>query len=287
MTYHDQWQSISNRIQGLEKALEIFSILKGQDHYPGMESIYQEALDIIENVKSYKKYYEGQLPDKVINSIHTFLENSQIKPATMENYKKFIKGVSFELLGHISVIICAFDKEMAYLLSDTGQRVRVLSERAFAHLNRSIVADESICLKWKKAFEKGEVACEKLGAIHLLQHGIFAFKAHAAGERTDLIFQDTMTDKTDVSYAEGLVLTEWKKCPDKMKAEDLFLEARNQAKIYGNGSLSGIELSDYRYLVVVSEKNIEVPAPITENGVTYKHINIAVDPDTPSKASRA
>lgn len=287
MTYHDQWQSISNRIQGLEKALEIFSILKHQHHYPGQANIYQQALDIRENIELYKNSYQHQLPSKVINSIRMFLENDHIKTASMENYKKVTGGLSFQLLGHMSIIICTFDKEMSYFLSDTGQRVRVLSERAFAHLNRSIVADESIRLKWKEAFESGEVACEKLGAAHLLQHGIFAFKAHAAGERTDLIFQDKMTDSMDVSYAEGLVLTEWKKCTDKMKRKDLFTEARHQAKIYGNGSLSGIELSDYRYLIVVSEKNIEVPTPITENGVTYKHINIPVNPDPPSKASRA
>jgi hypothetical protein len=32
------------------------------------------------------------------------------------------------------------------------------------------------------------LACEKLAGVHLLLHGIWAFKVHAAGERTDLVF---------------------------------------------------------------------------------------------------
>src|ERR1700722_9028346 len=33
----------------------------------------------------------------------------------------------------------------------------------------------------------GSVACERLGAVHLLWHGIFAFKVDGSGARTDLI----------------------------------------------------------------------------------------------------
>jgi hypothetical protein len=79
-------------------------------------------------------------------------------------------------------------------LSDVQESIRTYSERAFAHLQRSIVADEEIQRKWLCAFGKGEVACEKLGGVDLLSHGIWAFKVDARGARTDLVFQDSDVD---------------------------------------------------------------------------------------------
>lgn len=45
------------------------------------------------------------------------------------------------------------------------------SKRAFLHLQRLLAVDADIRAKWKGAFEaehKGELSCEKLGAVHLL-----------------------------------------------------------------------------------------------------------------------
>jgi hypothetical protein len=48
--------------------------------------------------------------------------------------------------------------------------------------------------------------------------------------------------------------------------------------------LAGSELVGYRYAVVVSEKHVHIPEDIREKDVLYRHINIAVNPSTPSKS---
>ena len=70
--------------------------------------------------------------------------------------------------------------------------IRTRSERAFAHLQRHFVADAECRDKWTSAFTDGEVACEALRALHLLLHGLWAFKVDNAGARTDLVFQEPL-----------------------------------------------------------------------------------------------
>jgi hypothetical protein len=60
------------------------------------------------------------------------------------------------------------------------------------------IADSSIRQKWRNAFDEGEVACEKLGGVHLLLHGIWAFKVHTPEERTDLVLQEPIRNLTEV-----------------------------------------------------------------------------------------
>jgi hypothetical protein len=163
-----------------------------------------------------------------------------------------------------------------------------ITERAFIHLNRLIVADEDFQNRWIKAFNNDEPACEKLGAANLLLHGIWAFKAQGKAEQTDLILGEPLRNiLTQVeSTAEALVLTEWKRVSRpgdlNLNAEQAFI----QASIYGDSLLGGIELAGYRYLVLVSEDRLEIPSDRIEREVVYRHINIAVKPSVPSKVSR-
>jgi hypothetical protein len=175
---------------------------------------------------------------------------------------------------------------MTFLLSDTQQNMRTLSERAFRHLNWQIAVDDEVRRKWQTAFKKprGEEQCEKLGAVHLLWHGIFAFKIDANRGRTDLVFGEPLGDQE--AYANALVLTEWKKAT-KSDASKQFAQAVQQAKNYAHGPLAGNELHSYRYAIVVTEQEVERPPDEIHDGVTYRHINIAVDPHTPSRAARA
>src|SRR5258707_13086277 len=66
---------------------------------------------------------------------------------------------------------------LSFILSDTQEVLRSRADRAFEHLQRMIVADSDYKAKWQAAFDRGEEACEQLGAVHLLLHGIWAFKA--------------------------------------------------------------------------------------------------------------
>jgi hypothetical protein len=68
-------------------------------------------------------------------------------------------------------------------------------------------------------------------------------------------------------------------------ASALFESAFVQAERYGQGVLAGIELTGYRYLVLVSTKRVAIPGDRQAGPVRYRHVNIAVDPDTPSRES--
>ncbi|MBV8763779.1 MAG: hypothetical protein JOZ66_02625, partial [Hyphomicrobiales bacterium] len=141
--------------------------------------------------------------------------------------------------------------------------------------------DEEVRGKWQKAYDDNETRCEALGAVHLLAHGIFAFKADAAGARTDLVFHEPARDDVG-QYAETMVLTEWKIAPNQKNADKQFDAARRQAALYAEGPLATFELRDYRYIVLVTPKAINVPSDTVQGHVTYRHINIPVRPDTPS-----
>jgi hypothetical protein len=151
-------------------------------------------------------------------------------------------------------------------------------------LQRSIVVDESVQQRWTNAFKSGEPECEKLGAVHLLGHGIWAFKVNATGGRTDLVFQEPLADLANaVRSSDGLVLTEWKRHRTGQSAARCFEQARSQSKSYASGVLAGTELTHVRYAIVVSEEDVELPADVLDGGVTYRHINVAVNPRVPSR----
>ena len=163
----------------------------------------------------------------------------------------------------------------------------LLSERAFVHLQRSIIVDDEIRKKWIIAYKEHETKCERLGALHLLLHGIWAFKVDAIGGKTDLVLNEPLSITTIVeNTADALVLTEWKIVKAQDELQDKIKEAQKQAALYSSGVLGGIEIANYRYLVMVSEERMKMPDDQVKGIVTYRHINIAVNPDTPSVEAR-
>jgi hypothetical protein len=182
------------------------------------------------------------------------------------------------------VMFGAFGTEISFLLSDVQESIGARTERAFEHLQRLIVVDEELRAKWQAAFKAGEIACEKLGGVQLFMHGIWAFKVNAEGERTDLVYQEPMLDFERVEKsAEGLVLTEWKRALPSDDPARCFEEARQQAARYAKGALGGLELASYRYAVVVSEDHVAMPPEAREGNLLYRYVNIAVQPQPPSR----
>ncbi len=151
------------------------------------------------------------------------------------------------------------------------------------HLQRLIVTDGKYRKEWQAAFAHHETHCEKLGAVHLLWHGIWAFKADASGGKTDLVYQEPMESGT-APVALGIVLTEWKRANGNPEAA--YADAKDQAELYTGGVLAGVELATHRYLVLVTEKQIKTPPDVVQGAITYRHINIAVDPESPSVAAK-
>lgn len=160
-------------------------------------------------------------------------------------------------------------------------------ERAFHHLRRSIAADPMTGERWAQAYSEGETACERLGAVHLLQHGIWAFKTGGPGARTDLVLGLALQDESDAQACDAaLVLTEWKLVRDAQGElpDDKVDQAMRQAREYGQGLLGGVELAHHRYVVVVSDQQLAgFPKAQTLDGITYRQVNVAVRPLTPSR----
>src|SRR5688572_22933112 len=107
-------------------------------------------------------------------------------------------------------------------------------ESAFEHLRRLLAVDSTVRERWDAAFQSGETHCEKLGAVHLLAHGIWAFKVSGSGAATDLVMNEPLQNELPLVERTGnaIVLTEWKVVRDVRGLERKAAEARAQAKLY-------------------------------------------------------
>ena len=282
--YLDQWAALSGRIRGLMRVAELdvrYLTIRSSDTYRRGERIGDEIEDILRALRGFRESFERSLPRTALDAMDRTERCRAYVTDTSGG-----RGARQERLWSAVVMLGAFETEMTYLLTDSQETIRARSELAFAHLQRLIVVDEQLREKWQAAYAAGEVPCEKLGAVHLLQHGIWAFKVDAVGERTDLVYQDRAGDLSDEQqYIRGFVQTEWKKVTESSDSERQFQQARAQAQRYAQGALGGSELADYRYLVVVSEQQVERPHDLNDGGIMYRHINIAVDPETPSRTN--
>ena len=287
MSYPEEWQLLSGHITGLLKAAELharFLSIRSDDSSKRTERLRQSSLRVVGAIKQFAQAYRDALPAQAVAHIEDFLNYSQALIESTDG----IPESREERVWAALVVLGAFEAELSLRLADNQHFIRSRAERAFEHLQRSIVVDQALRSKWQDAFARGETDCEALGAVHLLSHGIWAFKVNGAGERTDLLYQDVIEDMAPIQRSsDGLVLTEWKKAKLAKDLMKRYEEARGQSLLYVRGVLGGIELALYRYLVVVSEKRVEAPADTQTDGITYRHINIAINPDTPSRDARA
>ena len=283
MTYVDQWRALSSRIRGLTQDASLhaqyLAVRTSGSH--GREKVLAEQCKrVLAGLRALQDSFRQVLPTPAVDAIDDCL--AKISPFVQESSS--VPDSRQEGVWAALVLLAAFETEVSFLLSDVQEFIRARSERAFSHLQRSIIVDEEFRAKWQKAFKAGEVACEKLGAVHLLLHGIWAFKIDAVGARTDLVFQEAAGDLNEAQrYVDGFVLTEWKKANADGQSRRCFEEATSQARRYAQGPLGATELNGYRYAVVVSRKAVEVPADSTEGGVVCRHINVSVDPQVPSR----
>jgi hypothetical protein len=283
MTYVDQWKALSGRIRGLMQAGQLhgdYLAVQSSDSYSRGKRLREHCESVLSAIQFFRERFCQSLPQAVLAAIDDFVRRN----GALIREKNGPPNAQQERVWAALVLLAAFETEISFLLSDVQESIRARSERAFAHLQRSIAADVTFREKWKAAYNEGEVACEKLGAVHLLLHGIWAFKVGTAGARTDLVFQEPAGDLiNEQRYADGFVLTEWKKASPKDATGRPFEEARAQAHQYAKGALAGSELTGYRYAVVVSRHQLKVPGDLIEEGVVYRHVNISVDPLPPSK----
>jgi hypothetical protein len=123
-----------------------------------------------------------------------------------------------------------FRSRYSYLIRDSETEARNATELAFEHLNRLIAVSPEVREAWKSAFGENEVACEKLGSVHLLSHGIWAFKVQGGGAATDLVYNEPLlpANTTLRRTSKAIVLTEWKRVRSASDIARAAEEARTQ-----------------------------------------------------------
>lgn len=288
MNWYQEWLAISARIAGLLNASSVFYTAIGHsssDNLSTRKNILLPQVAKIEKLLAvFFENYNKILPEKASECLASLLQVlADLKLSKPISFDNQIPGI----LQLALTSLAAFQSEFSYLIADTENLAFRITERAFTHLQRSIAVDDEIRDKWKKAFEKREEHCERLGALHLLYHGVWAFKINAEKGRTDLILNEPLLDTSMVERTSTtLVLTEWKLCREGDNLERKINEAYEQARIYEAGVLGGIELTKYRYLVMVSKKSVRMQPDRKEGLMTYRLINIAIDPDRPSDEAK-
>jgi len=207
-----EWRAICARISGLHKAAA-FTAEMLPDHKRDYASgtaiaLIGHANRIGESLMSFLDQFGPALPDQARNSLKHFCLNRQKGKFFADTTAR---PPATELLPSIALLL-SFQAAFEYLVSDSEYLTKTLVGRAFVHLRSSIAADRKVRQSWIEAFNRGEPACERLGASHLLLHGVWSFKASAEHARTDLVLSDPRTDWDEPRRAaQGLVLTEWKR----------------------------------------------------------------------------
>jgi hypothetical protein len=178
--------------------------------------------------------------------------------------------------------------QIDHLAQDPEADYSARVERAVQHAQRLVVVDSDVNGKWAAAYADGETACERLGAVHLLWHGVWAFKANASGERTDLITNSILgNDQIDDAARGGsvLTLTEWKRVTAQLTVSQAAEQAKTQLKRYSGGSLAATELRRTCYAILVSVLHETMPADADlGQGMRVRFVNLAVDPLPPSRS---
>ncbi|PTL80256.1 hypothetical protein DAT35_30140 [Vitiosangium sp. GDMCC 1.1324] len=280
-----EWKAWSARYEAIAALVQLyvqagtfatFADLAGRQIIPQL--VDQRALLV-----GFRDRFASQLPPDAARSLQKHLQGQLAEQQFDAQGAAGLPG-ALRLLGALAMVKAEID----FCLADKGAHAVRASERAFEHLQRSLIADEDVHAKWRRAFDVGEVACEKLGAVHMLLHGIWAFKANAEGGRTDLILGDSVRDADAARSSDAMVLTEWKMVRDGDDANDSVRTAFRQAERYSRDTLAGFELSTHRYLVLVSLKKLTpIPEAPRTDKCLYVVRNIAVEPLTPSMESRA
>jgi hypothetical protein len=281
MAWLQQWHALSARIDGLLRAGEFllcaFRVNSADNFSVVKKSFLPELIAINNEIESLGKTYSGELPPQASDALEKYIT---------QGWGKSCNDGKVDIQAFAP--LASFRSQFEYLIRDSEVEGRNMTELAFEHLRRFLVVDEDIRAKWKKAFEVHETACERLGAVHLLSHGIWAFKVTAPGGATDLVFGDPVEQHSQVvrRTARTLILTEWKlvRNPDEIgtKAQ----EARNQTAIYSGGVLGGTELRGTRYTVLVCQADLVPPDDVVVGAVTYRHIILPVNPKSPSVTAR-
>jgi hypothetical protein len=286
MTWREEWRGLGDRIDGVIATTRLYSEITGagrEDTVGVVDEIWKNLEDTFQEIISFNTHYRRILPEFAGARLQDWINHHNVQFQQRDHRTVGFRGVAIRASA-----LASFKVEFVHALADRQAAARSLVERAFIHLRYSIIADRHIRESWAEAWnDPGETGCEKLGAAHLLLHGIWAFKANAEGGRTDLVLgQPLKITPLIESIAEALVLTEWKVAKKPAAVQQQIEAALRQLKAYAAEILAGFELASHRYVVVVTEDSVpesDWPQDRSENDISYRFRNIAVRPSAPSK----
>jgi hypothetical protein len=270
MTWISRWKNISTKILQLQEVSRSYfdSINSfGVDHYGiGGSSIIPAARDLFNEVVEMKKTFP-MMPAETLMVIAKLEKN-------FSSHHKFtgIPGV-----GGAMVHLGIFNSEMNFYLKDNETVSKDKVRLAFLHLQRTLIVDPVARNKWLDAFNEGEQALEKLGATHLLSHGLWAFKSCEDNQKKDLVLGSSIRADEVQAVGACLVLTEWKKIQPENIVEKS-KQALSSAKKYSEPPVAGSELKNEKYLIMVSENHINMPASVKEDDIRYVFMNLSINP---------
>jgi hypothetical protein len=181
----EEWRALAARIDGLLRAGEFlvsaFRVHGNDERQAFRKSLLPEFKAITDAISELGEGHGTELPPKAFQALNRYRSydwHGQV--ATL--------GASDSTYAiQVLAPIAAFRSEFKYLIRDAEFDGRSLTELAFEHLRRQIVVDDDVRNKWNAAYNRHEPACKRLGAVHLLSHGIWAFKITAPGAATDLV----------------------------------------------------------------------------------------------------
>ena len=150
-----------------------FLEVKRNDSYGSIKRLHDQVRSTYELAKMFHVQFAETLPAPASDAIHGYIDQEGPIIALLSGNQELDQEKVWAGLIGLSVLETA----VSFALSDVQQTIRARPERCFTHLQRTIVVDRSTRERWVRAFEAGERECEKLGAVHLLQHGIYAFKS--------------------------------------------------------------------------------------------------------------
>lgn len=283
MGWNEQWRALAARIEGLMGAskylLSTFAIVNVDQYAIGRNWILPHFSSIKADLVQFRDRFAAELPTTAVTALNRFIQEVVIPDGVGGNHVSNVQTLAQ---------LADFRAQFEYLIRDVEIEARAVTELAFEHLRRLIVVDADTRKAWCTAFDTHETHCEKLGAVHLLSHGIWAFKAQGDGAATDLVYNEPLNNfaRETAASARALVLTEWKRVTDPAALGAKAAEARAQAQLYAGGLLRGLELRSTRYVVLVAKSNLARVEDVVDRGVTYRHIVVPVDPATPSVAAQ-
>lgn len=280
MRWLDQWRALAGRIEGLVRAAEVF----GQFSNGGVNdavsvigrALLPEAQSIDKEIQLFAESFKSSLPPSALAAVQTYLR---------QQWSNAVNQGQVTGVAPLIILRSSFE----YAIRDIELAATSRVELAFEHLRRLLAVDAQVRQQWLKAFDANEPQCEKLGAVHLLAHGIWAFKVNGGGAATDLVMNEPLQAEMELVERTGnaIVLTEWKLVRERDDFETKAEEARRQAQLYAAGVLGGLELKQTRYVVLVAKSKSASLGHQELHGVRYRHVVIEIDPDSPSKAARA